>query len=203
MATRSQQISAALASFYEKPVAVVSLELLLSLGLIILLGVFAIQPTLVTMTDLIKEIDDKKTLNEQLQKKVTSLQTAQTVYAKVEPRLYLLEEAVPSKPELVRTLKIIEKLATENGVVILSASSKEIPLETSASTLTPKRQAQPLTVSVTGDYPSIRSFANALLESRRTFTIDTIGFSLVENRSERGLNASLTINAPYYGEPTQ
>lgn len=203
MNKRSQQLSVTLGEFYQKPVAKVSLELFLSIGLITLLAVFAIQPTIMTMTNLIKEIDDKTTLNEQLKKKVAALQTAQTVYAKVESQLPLLQEAVPPQPELVRALKIIEKLATEHGVVISAVSSKTIPPEKKSDTLTPVRNNLPLTVTVTGDYPGIRAFTTSLLKSRRTFVIDTINFSLLENRDERSLFAVITINAPYYGESAQ
>ena len=183
--------------------AKVSLEIFLSIGLISLLGIFAIQPTLVTMTDLVKEIDEKTVLNEQLSKKISALQTAQSVYAGIQPRLNLLEEAVPSRPQLVRTLKIVEKLASENNVVITGIATQSVPSEEPSDTLSPKRQNMPLSISVRGDYPSIRSFVNAMLTSRRTFIVDTISFSIVENRSQRSLNATLTVNAPYYGGDTQ
>jgi Tfp pilus assembly protein PilO len=199
MSDRSKQLSNTLAKFYEKPVAKVSLELFLSIGLITLLGVFAIQPTILTMTNLITEIDEKQALHEQLKKKVSALQTAQVVYTKVEPRLELLTEAVPPQPQLVRTIKIIEKLATENNIVISGLSSKDIPQEVQSSALTPVRKNLPLVITVTGDYPSIRAFATALLKSRRTFIIDTISFAITENRSERSLSTTITINAPYYG----
>jgi Tfp pilus assembly protein PilO len=121
------------------------------------------------------------------------------VYTKVEPRLELLTEAVPPQPQLVRTIKIIEKLATENNIVISGLSSKDIPQEVQSSALTPVRKNLPLVITVTGDYPSIRAFATALLKSRRTFIIDTISFAITENRSERSLSTTITINAPYYG----
>lgn len=197
--SKSRQLTDTLAVFYAKPVAKVSLELFLSIGLVTLLGVFAIQPTIMTMTNLIKEIEDKTTLNEQLSKKVSALQTAQTVYTKIEPKLALLDEAIPPQPELIKSIKILEKLATDNSVLISGLSSKEIPAETASSALTPVRKNQPLTISVTGDYPSIRAFATAILKSRRTFSIDTISFTVVENRNNRSLNANITINAPYYG----
>jgi Tfp pilus assembly protein PilO len=203
MPHRPAQFSASLHAFYEKPMAKVSLELFLSIGLITLLGVFAIQPTLMTMSDLVKEIEQKKELDEKLGKKISALQSAQVVYTSIEPRLSLLEEAVPSKPQLVRTLKIVEKLASENNVVITGISTQSIPPEVSSDTLTPVRQNMPLTVSVRGDYPSIRNFVNTMLLSRRTFIVDTISFSVTENRTERSLNASLTVNAPYYGSGSQ
>lgn len=199
MSAKRQHISQALQDFYHKPVALISVELLLSLGLVLFLGFFAIQPTLLTMSDLLKEIEEKGTLLEQLEKKATALNTAQQIYIATQPRLPLLEEAIPSQPELIRSLKIIEKLATENNVIIGNISSPAIPDEKPA-TETAKQTSVPVTISVVGDYPAIRSYVEALRGSRRLYTIQTVTFSLQENRGDKKLSASITVALPYYGE---
>lgn len=199
-----KDLNASLNQFYTKPIAIVSFELLLSLGLVIFLGLFAIKPTLTTMSDLIKEIDDKKVLNQQLTQKIAALGTAQTLYLSLEDRLAVLDEAIPSQPELIKSLKIIEKLAGENNVVIESLSISSIPNETPAEISGSKLQRVPLpvTVSVVGDYISIRSYVEALRGMRRSFVTDTVTFSIEENRGERKLRASISLNLPYFGLPS-
>jgi Tfp pilus assembly protein PilO len=199
-----KDLSFSLNQFYNKPVAVVSFELLLSLGLVIFLGLFAIKPTLTTMSDLIKEIDDKKALNEQLTKKIAALGTAQTLYLSLEDRLGLLDEAIPSQPELIKSLKVVEKLAGENNVVIESISVASIPNETPSEVSNGKLQRVPLpvNVSVVGDYVSIRAYVEALRNIRRSYVVDTVTFSIEENRGQRKLRASITLNLPYFGLPS-
>lgn len=198
-----KDLDLSLGQFYTKPIAVVSFELLLSLGLVIFLGIFAIKPTLTTMSDLIKEIDDKKALNEQLTKKIAALGTAQTLYLSLEDKLPLLDEAIPSQPELIKSLKIIEKLATENNVIIESLSVPTIPNEAPAkATGKLKRVPLPVTVSVVGDYVSIRAYVEALRLVRRSFVVDTVTFSIEENRGSRKLRATITLNLPYFGIPS-
>lgn len=196
-----KDLSASLNQFYTQPIAVVSFELLLSISLVIILGVFAIKPTLTTMSDLIKEIEDKKELNEQLTSKIAALGTAQTVYFSLEDRLQLLDQAIPSQPELIKSLKIIEKLATDNNIILESLSVPSIPNETPSevSSKQLERVPLPVTISVVGDYVSIRAYVEALRNMRRSFVVDTVTFSIEENRGERKLRASITLNLPYFG----
>ncbi|OGJ21863.1 MAG: hypothetical protein A3A82_02830 [Candidatus Pacebacteria bacterium RIFCSPLOWO2_01_FULL_47_12] len=197
-ATRQKQIQGALVSFYNNPVARVSLDVLLSLGLVIFLGLFAVQPTLITMSDLIQEIEEKRALSQQLTQKVAALSTAQSELAALEPQLSLLEEAVPSKPDVVKILKILEKLATENQVIITGVTVPQIPEPSASVSATLEQNSLPIQIVVTGDYPAIRQYAESLLTSRRLLHIETINFTLNEKRGSRSLSASLQLNAPYY-----
>lgn len=200
MAQQRKQLNMALAQFYNKPVARVSLELLLSLLAVGFFAIFAIRPTLLTMSDLIKEIEDKRELDTQMAQKVAALSTAQSEYLQIQEQLGVLEEVLPRTPQLVRSLKIIEKSATETGISIVSINVNEIPKEVDTSLPTTgqlRRVDAPLTIVLAGDYLSIRNFVETLRSSRRTFVIDSIIFSLSEERGQRRLNASLTISIPY------
>jgi hypothetical protein len=204
MASQKQkEITSALNQFYQRPVALVSLELLLSIGLVLFLGIFAIQPTLMTMSDLIKEREDKIKLSEQLEKKTAALQTAQIVYTQIQSQLPYLDEAIPQQPELVKSLKILEKLATENNVIVSNISVPEIPDEKAAidSKVPVARVDLPVSVSISGDYLAIRAYVEALQNSRRSFVIDTVGFALQENRGQKKLSANITVAVPYLGVP--
>lgn len=198
ISTRQKQLRGALQSFYNNPVAKVSLEVFLSLGLVIFLGLFAVQPTLVTMSNLIQEIDEKRATSQQLTQKVAALSTAQSEYAALGPQLLLLEESIPSKPDVVKTLKIIEKLATENKVIITSLSLPQVPEPNASASASLAQTALSIQVSVTGDYPAIRQYAESLLTSRRLLQIETVNFTLNEKRGSRSLSATLQLSAPYY-----
>ena len=201
----TKQVSQALDAFYQQPVARVSLELILTILMVIFLAVFAIRPTLVTMSDLIKEIEDKQKLSDDLSKKIAALSTTQVEYAAAEPKLVFLNEAIPSTPDLLTTLKIIEKLAEENKVIINTASINEVPPEVSEENAindkTLVRKNLSASLSLTGDYVSIRSYVQALMNTRRSIIVDTITFSVQDTRDQKSLVATLTVNIPYYGEP--
>jgi Tfp pilus assembly protein PilO len=201
MPNRREQLTITLIQFYQQPVAKVSLELFLSIGTVIFFAIFAIRPTLITMSELVKEIEDKRELSGQLSQKIASLSTAQSEFTVVESRLVVLDEAIPSSPQLINALKIIEKLASENNVVISTLTTPEIPTETTNMSQTLERVNLPLTVSLTGDYLSIRRFVEALQASRRTFVVDTVTFTTSDERGAKTLRALVTLAIPYFGEP--
>jgi uncharacterized protein (UPF0333 family) len=58
--TRRAQLTSTIIAFYQRPVAQVSLELVFSVIAIIVLTAAAIRPTLTTMSNLIHEIEEKK-----------------------------------------------------------------------------------------------------------------------------------------------
>ncbi|HYD34939.1 MAG TPA: type 4a pilus biogenesis protein PilO [Vitreimonas sp.] len=197
-----KQLTTALTQFYQRPVAQVSLELFLSIGAIIFFALFAIRPTLLTMSDLIKEINDKRELDQKLAQKYAALQSAQEEYLGLQSRLAVLDEAIPSQPNLVEVIKIVEKLASDRRLVIVNLSVSEIPPETpfvpQGDTL--NRQNLALKVIVTGDYPLIKAFLDDIKNSRRAFLVESIVFSTGEERGVKKLNAIITIGVPYFGE---
>src|SRR5258708_18911937 len=98
MATRQAQLNQALFQFYDRPVAKVSMELVFSVVMVIVFAVFAIRPTLVTMANLSKEIQDKKDLKDQLGQKAAALNTLQAQYLALQNRLPVLDNALPTTP---------------------------------------------------------------------------------------------------------
>ncbi len=200
---RKKQLSVALDRFYQNPVAKVSLELFLTIGLVVFLAMAAIRPTLLEMTELIKRIEDKKELSEQLSKKVAALGTAQTQFLALQERLFMLDQAVPSTADVIEALKIIEKSASDTGIILNSASIQEVPdkgVDQQNNFDSLSKKDMQLVVSMSGDYSSIRDFVSALQNSRRTFVIDTVVFSVSQDKGSKQLRANLTLKAPYFGK---
>lgn len=198
---QTRQLTTTLAQFYVHPVAQVSLELFLSIGAVVFFALFAIRPTLLTVSDLIKEIEDKKVLDQQLEQKITALNTVQTQYLELQTRLPVLDQAIPESPEAEKTLKTIEKLASDYRLLIESIQLKELPTAApEATTFAQKeRLSYPLVVVVAGDYPTIRAYVEAIRLTRRTMIIDTIVFSSSKEQQNKKLRASITLSIPYYG----
>ena len=89
-------------------------------------------------------------------------------------------------------------------VIIESLSLATIPDETVADANSSKLQrvALPANVTVVGDYLAIRSYVESLRNVRRSFIVDTVTFSIEENRGDRKLRATVTLNMPYFGVPS-
>lgn len=199
MATK-QQVNQALNAFYHNPVASVSTELLLTIAFGLILAVVAIQPTLQTMAGLSEEIEEKSKLNEQLQKKVAALNAAQTEYYRWQEQLSLLDTAIPAGSTVINDLKLLEKLAVDNSVVLSNISLSTIPDTTTTATVSAAQVSTlPISVNITGDYPAIRNYVDALLSNRRVFVVNAIMFGINKERGGReSLNATLSIDMPIY-----
>lgn len=196
---KQQQISQVLQKFYNNPVAKVSVELFLSVGAILFFALFVIQPTLVTMSDLLKEIEDKKALNVQLDRKVAALATAQSEYLELEDELVILNQALPDSPKIIYSIKVIEKIAGQQNLVINSINMNEVPDEQLVELGIDKvsRVDVPISISITGDYPNIRQFVEELQLYRRVFVVDTVVFASSEEQAGRKLVANITAYIPY------
>lgn len=201
MAQTKKQLTKLLDSFYHNPVAVVSFELFLSIITIIFFAVFAIRPTLLTMSDLVKEIEDKRKLETQFSQKTAALSTAQTNFLVIEDRTAVLDQAIPKGVSLGYTLKVIEKLASDQNLTITNMTVLDISPDPSEeiSFLDLNRKFMPIQVSLMGDYESIRGFAEELRNSRRSFVTERITFSAEDSRGQKFLEATMLISAPYYG----
>lgn len=203
MAQERQQLISTLDKFYHNPVALVSLELFLSIGAILFFALFAIRPTLLTMSRLVKEIEDKRKLVLQMNQKTAALSTAQTNFAAAQDRIIVLDEAIPRGVDMAYTLKVIEKLASDNQLTITNLTVLKIPtdppVETPITEL--ERQSMPIQVALTGQYQGIREFAEGLRQSRRSFVIERITFSTEDSRGQKSLEATFLLGAPYFGIP--
>lgn len=200
--SQRKKLAYTLEKFYQNPVALVSFELLLSIGAIIFFALFAIKPTLMTMSDLLKEIEDKKALEQKMIQKIASLSSAQTQFISYESRLQVLDEAIPSHPDLIRALKIIEKIAGEKELAIDRLTLSEFPKDNPSSVVSKQitRNDLKVSVGVKGDYQTIRSFVEELMNSRRVFIVETINFKTSESRGSRSLEANISLTIPYFGQ---
>lgn len=201
MTIKRSQLVQALNQFYMQPVARVSMELFLSIGAVLFFALFAIRPTLITMSDLIKEIDDKKQVDQALTQKIAALSTAQSEFLGLQEQIGVLDDALPSKPDVLLTLKLVEKVASERGLVIESLSMAEIPDEPTETPLfsETKRQALTLAITLSGTYPNIRQFIEDIRNVRRSFIVDTVVFSTGEEQGTKRLRATITLQVPYFG----
>lgn len=201
LSERRHQAIQVLNRFYAKPIARISFELLISVMAILFFAMFAIRPTLLTMSDLIKEIEDKRELDQALNQKIAALSTSQAEYLQLQNRLLVLDEAIPTNPDLVDTLKILEKIASDRGLAITTMTVNDIPEKPQDNATFERLERRDLIMSmtVTGDYPTIRQLVEDLRQSRRSFVVDAVAFNTSEENGASVLKATLTINAPFFG----
>lgn len=153
----------------QQPLLQASLYVILSLVLVIVLLVSALRPTLITIAGLLGQIDQNKTIEKRLDEKIFVLQQAAEVLQRVEPRLGILEEAVPSGVMWGKFTSDVGLMATENGITLRS-----IALNPASEGVERNLARWSFTISGDGNYASAKKFVNSLENMRRTVVVSTL-----------------------------
>ncbi len=164
-----------LSHFYRSKKAKTYLGIIFSLLTVIFFIVFAIKPTLITITQLIRQIKDQKMVVKELEKKITQLSQAQNEYLAIEPDLYLLDQALPQDPQAILLIKQLETLAYQNGVGISRLRFNEFNL-TEKGTGKSEKQAISFNFSVFGNFNNLKSFLTSLANLRRIVLVESFSF---------------------------
>lgn len=143
------------------------------------LTIFAINPTLTTIIELNKQLEDSEFVHQQLATKMNNLSYLQQQYDQLTDDIPFVLAAIPQNAEVPKLIGQIQALAEEKKVTITS-------LEVSEITLSPTRESKTKGTSYTfnlnaeGDYNDMVEFSAALTKFNRIVTIDSI--SLTKNQ---------------------
>lgn len=180
---------------YKKKQTRVYTGIVLSIFTVAFFGFFAIRPTLTTIGGLLKEIKDKEELVKQMDQKIADLSQAQTNYNQIKKQLYLVDESLPLDPDMPILVKQLEALARLNSVFFETVYYNGVNLQGEPE----KEEAQEVdfTITLYGDYKSLKSFLNSLDFLRRVISVDGFSFSSKKIDETQVLVLSITAKAHY------
>lgn len=141
------------------------LEILLSLITISIFSIFALRPTILTIAELIKEIESKEQLVDRLDSKIETITQAQILYDRERNNILLLKESIPQEPETDNLIYQLEGLVEKNNLKAQSLGIGETTI-LGASTNNPTNNPQdkddvsyiPFNIQLTGKFTSLHSF---------------------------------------------
>lgn len=153
-------------------------------------GIFAVNPTLTTIVELHKTLDDARFVDQRLTQKITNLQSLNQKYITLEKDIILVERAIPLHPEPILLIGQFQTIAQNSDVLISAINVQEITIsgdpikqsnrepsatETSAQNTNTDMYVFDLTIN--GTYPQIRSFATTLTNFDRLVTVNELNIS--------------------------
>lgn len=183
------------------------LEILMSLGAIIIFSIFAIKPTILTIIDLNNEIKTKESINQKLSQKVNNLRLATNLLQAESTNLIGIDQAVPDSAAAETLINQLETLSSTNGLTVTNFVASDIVLK--GEYLKKKRvdDTNPLsenvkelgfTFSVTGDYQNLYNFLVNVENLRRPVKIDSFLFNSVRSPDDtRIIILTITGRVPY------
>lgn len=187
----------ALPNFREEKIQTYAM-LILTLFAISFFGIFAVSPTLSTIGELRKKLEDSSFVNDQLQTKIANMTKLQQEFNSLSPELPILYAAIPQAPDAGKLSGQIRSLATQHKVTLdeLQIQSAEI-----ATPGKPRSILQPmkLHIGVQGTLEDIRSFYDSLVDFDRVVTLTTL--TVVVPSRANASNYRLTVEGQAYFKP--
>lgn len=182
------------------------LELLLSLITITFFSIFALKPTLLTISQLLKDNKEKQELVNKMNQKIENIAKAQNIYEQNIEKLSIIENAVPNTPTPENLLRQIEGVAYINSVTLLGSSVNEVTLIGEEKKKQSKDQVKNLpenvktlsfSINVTGAYSSLFSFLSNLENLRRPLIITSVNITSSDSDTGKTIIMLITGQTPY------
>ncbi|MDP1743473.1 MAG: type 4a pilus biogenesis protein PilO [Candidatus Amesbacteria bacterium] len=157
----------------KRPMWRATLFVTLSLLLLIVLLVFALRPTLVTIAGLTGDIQSKRDIESQLNTKIANLQSMVQSYQKIQPQLYLIDSALPLQSKFGSLSDYLVKSASQTGVMVDSIVLGNINL----SSQSPPNQGLTdfeFSINIKGSYTQVHDMLYKIENSRRLMSISSV-----------------------------
>lgn len=170
-------------------------EILLSLITILLFGIFALRPTLLTIAQLVKDIRGKEATLALMDQKINSLNRARAILAENEVEIQILEKVVPQIPEPDTLIRQIEGLISQNSVRLLGLSFDAINLKDQSSP-----EANPalnFSLSLDGNYQTLSNLSRQLSQLRIPVRLDASKLNVIKTATAKSLNLIVSGQVPY------
>lgn len=193
-----------LGSLVKSKQATAYMMIVLSLFTISFFGIFAIRPTVKTIVELNRQIEDAQKVNETLQKKIDTLVRAQEEYQLIKEFVPAIDEALPNKPNLATVVTKIENLANEKEATVSALSVGKIVYKqqiTDDLRASPQNTTDAVSIGINltldGTYVEFASFLNSLFKMRRTVTSDNLTLAIGGSSAVIKLSLGLDLNSYY------
>lgn len=152
-------------------------------------GFFAIKPTLATIADLKKQLQDSQFVNQALTTKIANLTTLQSRYSALTPDLPLVFSAIPTQPQAPILLGQIQALAQKQNLTLNSLQASQVEITKKQTGTTPSSFT--FFLEATGSYNEFMQFIKNLTDFNRITTIENINFTISQKTGDLPLVLNL------------
>lgn len=157
--------------------------LILTLIAFSFLGFFAISPTLSTITELQKQLEDYNFVENQLNQKITNLSILQQKYNLLQKDLPVIMSAIPQNPTAPFLFGQIQNIAKDSNVSLIRIQSSSIELSKQIEGAD-KYSSFNFSLEVEGSYKNMLIFLSSLSNYERILILDSISVNKNSEKKE-------------------
>lgn len=177
--------------FSRQPEAKISGLISLTVFTVAFFGSFAIMPTFKTIAQLNKSIEDAATVNNQLAKKIFSLEKAQELYSQQTDSLPLIDKILPNQVNFERLAWQTVWLIKEKNLDLVNSNFDEFLIVGANDAQEVTLKQLPLEITVKGSFSQIKELAEGLLKFDRLVTIQQ---TTLTSKKNKGGDNKITAN---------
>ncbi|MDO8270139.1 MAG: type 4a pilus biogenesis protein PilO [Candidatus Levybacteria bacterium] len=157
-------------------------------------GLFAIGPTITTISDLNKQYEEDTVALEKLQDKNAALKSLSSQFIDIQADLILIDNAIPQSPKIAELTRQLEYLSVINNLAIEKLDTGLMELFPAKNTNTPLF-SYTFTIGVNGTELDINNFLSDVINMGRIVGIDKLSTGKQQNNL---FTASITGRAFFY-----
>lgn len=151
------------------------ITLVLTLSAAIILGIFAVNPTLSTIANLQKQIDDNNFVEQKLQQKINNLAILQQKYNSLQPDLPVVNDALPTTTEIPLLIADIQSILKDSNLTITNLETSEVKITDLGNN---KYSSFDFTITTNGAYQDMINFLDEAINFQRVIGIKDIILSI-------------------------
>lgn len=150
------------------------------------LGLFAINPTLSTIIELQKQLDESQFVHQQLITKMNNLSALQQQYTNLSGDLPYVYDAIPQTASVPMLVGQLSSLAKQSNIHVNAIQITPVVLSDAKLTISSKTYASfAFSLDAEGSYEQMQTFVKSLEDFNRIVTVEDI--SLLKNPKSNNL----------------
>ena len=146
-------------------------SIFINFAIVFLLGYFWIFPQYQDLQEVNAELRNKRAELQQKEDYFSKIEKAAQALERYKTELSKIDSALPSEPSLSSILNIVERSATENGLILRDVGDFKV-----ADFERESREIR-LEIGLVGAYPALKNFLSALERNSRLIIAENIIFS--------------------------
>ena len=143
---------------------------------IAIFGFFAINPTLATIADLQKQLDDSKFVDSQLSKKISALTSLQGKYNQMQSDVPVVLNAIPTSAYITNFVAQVQTIGDNNNMQIINIQTYPVDISSLIAPIT-TYSSFAFTLDALGNPTDISHFLTGMSSFNRLVTLDNISLN--------------------------
>jgi len=172
------------------------LEISATFLLIIIFLIFAIFPTIITISALLGDIKTKEATLVQMNTKINNIIKAQESYGNIQNKYDLIESSFPSNPNFYKSASSLTSSFKDNSIKVTRLSF-DLNQQNTPTTKDTKDKKYILSLNGSGQYSDILKMVKQFLNNRRLADLSKIQISKSGDTNNPNLNVNLISDLHY------